>query len=511
MIVSTRLAYAFPLLSLCCTATTVAGVATTAFTYQGQLKRAGVPVNETVDFVFELWDVPSGGDEPSAAVAIVGVSVVNGLFSVPLDFGALPFTTAEPRWLGVGVTNNDGTTTRLEPRQLVTAAPYSLSTRGITVDDVGRVGIGHQYPDTALTVSGDGSQQLKLHNSGFPNRFLYGGVFSTGYARLGAYDNALPGPVNLVLGDSGENVGIGTTAPQNKLEVEASGTIGFSGTQPGFNLRLRTAGQSDPNWGIEQSSNSAQFNGIGIRVAPGIDGFYVRDAVNDINRVVVTGDGNVGIGTIAPNPNFALQVKGVSPLWKGGIAAGGGAAAVVLGELFGLATIGGHIAALDAWRDLILNPFGGSVGIGTTNPQAKLDVAGIIRSAGFQFPDGSTQLSAFQGPPGPPGPQGPIGPQGPPGGPEGPQGPQGPVGPQGPPGPPIHTSAVCALNEFPNPGFRCAGSADHHPACDAICGDEPLSDSRRSNSTCGPCFITSDTGSCSVPSNSGVCCVCRPE
>jgi hypothetical protein len=48
---------------------------------------------------------------------------------------------------------------------------------------------------------------------------------------------------------------------------------------------------------------------------------------------------------------------------------------------------------------LLLNPFGSNVGIGTTAPAYKLDVAGQIRSSsgGVVFPDGSTQTTAWTG------------------------------------------------------------------------------------------------------------------
>ena len=85
--------------------------------------------------------------------------------------------------------------------------------------------------------------------------------------------------------------------------------------------------------------------------------------------------------------------------------------------------------------DWYVDAASGHVGLGTTAPVVRLDVAGPIRSraGGFRFPDGSTQTTAtLIGPAGAPGATGPAGPTGP----AGAQGLQGAVGPTGPPGTP---------------------------------------------------------------------------
>jgi hypothetical protein len=82
----------------------------------------------------------------------------------------------------------------------------------------------------------------------------------------------------------------------------------------------------------------------------------------------------------------------------------------------------------------------GNVGIGTSDPVAKLDVAGEIAINGEVIINSSGNwignLTGMQGPEGPQGPPGEQGEQGPAGpqGPEGSQGEQGPQGPQGEPG-----------------------------------------------------------------------------
>src|SRR5439155_17408532 len=61
----------------------------TAFTYQGQLKQSGSPVNASVAMSFKLWDAATGGNQQGPTLVYDGngpnppaVSVVNGLLTV---------------------------------------------------------------------------------------------------------------------------------------------------------------------------------------------------------------------------------------------------------------------------------------------------------------------------------------------------------------------------------------------------------------------------------------------
>jgi hypothetical protein len=99
----------------------------TAFTYQGQLKLNGSPVGGTADFIFKLYDASIAGTQVGADFPAPNVTVSAGTFTTRLDFGTSPFAGAA-RWLEIWVRSpaGSGTYTQLTPRQELTASPYAL-------------------------------------------------------------------------------------------------------------------------------------------------------------------------------------------------------------------------------------------------------------------------------------------------------------------------------------------------------------------------------------------------
>ena len=99
----------------------------TAFTYQGKLDFGGVAVNDICDFAFSLWDDPSLGSQKGSTQAANSVTVDDGLFTVPIDFGAGAIN-GEARWLKIEVRcpAGAGAFTPLSPRQELTPTPYSI-------------------------------------------------------------------------------------------------------------------------------------------------------------------------------------------------------------------------------------------------------------------------------------------------------------------------------------------------------------------------------------------------
>jgi hypothetical protein len=126
----------------------------TAFTYQGQLKNNGQPVNADCSLAFRLYDAAQDGVQVGNPITRT-VSVTDGLFTVALDFGVSAFT-GDARWLGIRVQcPGDANYTDLA-RQPITAAPYALYALGAPWDGLRGVpaGFADGIDDVSIVVSG---------------------------------------------------------------------------------------------------------------------------------------------------------------------------------------------------------------------------------------------------------------------------------------------------------------------------------------------------------------------
>jgi len=100
--------------------------ASTAFTYQGELRAEGAVVNGPKDVRFRLFDAEVGGNQIGSELSAAGLQIQDGRFTVQLDFGAAAFQ-GEARWLEVRVADPGSPNyTTLTPRQAITAAPMAL-------------------------------------------------------------------------------------------------------------------------------------------------------------------------------------------------------------------------------------------------------------------------------------------------------------------------------------------------------------------------------------------------
>lgn len=167
---------------------------------------------------------------------------------------------------------------------------------------------------------------------------------------------------------TGGNLGIGTTNPNHKLDIE--GNVFIRGTQ-GFNA----AGEVAIAYFGHPAHNIRGEYGTGITVST----FGAANALT-----VREGTGNVGIGTIEPSE--PLEVAGSGRAFFGD---GGGASrkGLLIDGIQGnsAARLEGYDYGTSSGLDLVLNPLGGgNVGIGTTSPDYKLDIEGNVFVHGTQ-------------------------------------------------------------------------------------------------------------------------------
>ena len=202
----------------------------TAFTFQGRLTADGQPADGQYDFLFRLYDAPSGGNVVGPLLATNALPVSNGLFMVELDFGAGMFN-GEARWLQIAVQTNGATRfTLLSPRQPLLPAPTALfaeaaATAQVTSNFVGTLpasALSGKYSNavsfshSANSFAGDGAGLTKLDANQ-----LTGGTVPA--ARLAA-NVARTNQVWLLSGNTGTTPGthfLGTTDNQ-ALEIKVN-------------------------------------------------------------------------------------------------------------------------------------------------------------------------------------------------------------------------------------------------------------------------------------------------
>ena len=187
----------------------------------------------------------------------------------------------------------------------------------------------------------------------------------------------------IVVTDSNGNVGIGTTSPVYKLHVNSGATnvvADFESTDGIAGIRLR-----DNSGNVELSASGNDF-----RVQP----------AGSTAEFVVKNGGNVGIGTLTPNSK--LDVYSTTDSWTR-ISVRDATSSAFTGVYRQSGTVSAgifaHNSALNAWEDLWINAhndgsggvgggtskkviIGGNVGIGTTNPGARLSFGDYIPSNG---------------------------------------------------------------------------------------------------------------------------------
>jgi hypothetical protein len=288
--------------------------ATTSWTYQGQLQRSGAAYNGTCNFQFSLWDAASGGTQQRSTQSINGVSVVNGLFTVTLNFatvgpsGIVSDFRGDASWLATSVQcSGDGAGfTQLDPRQPITAAPYALSLRPGAVMESSDVYV-------LLGVINDRPQGYGISASG-GYVGLYGvasqeggrGVFGYGYGQ---------GPNSAgVFGfnDSGAAVS-GSSAGTGPAILGENTSTGYAGRFVG---PVSVAGDLSVDFSSHQGPGSA-ISGFGSNI--GVSGYGLSRGVYgiasgnpDSNSAGVLGENSTGAAVWGKSTGTGPAVYGLA-------------------------------------------------------------------------------------------------------------------------------------------------------------------------------------------------------
>lgn len=214
---------------LCCGAVEAQ---TTEFTYQGRFTDSsqGQPTNGTYEMQFRLFDNPNAGQgaQQGATVTKPTVQVMNGIFTVGLDFGAPNFAAGANLYLELSVrpAGSGGGYTSLAPRQPITSAPYAIQS------------LNAATANNALNLGGAAANQF----------------VQTGDARLSDARNPVAGSGNYI-----QN----TTSPQTSanFNIAGSGTIGGDLSVAGaLSLNIVNANTQYNLNGVRFISNGGSLN-----------------------------------------------------------------------------------------------------------------------------------------------------------------------------------------------------------------------------------------------------------
>jgi hypothetical protein len=100
----------------------------TGFSFQGRLNDGTIPANGRYDLQFSLFNGITGGTQIGSTIARPNTVLINGVFSVSLDFGANAFNSPNAVFIEIGVKPNASPNafTILGPRQQLTVVPFAI-------------------------------------------------------------------------------------------------------------------------------------------------------------------------------------------------------------------------------------------------------------------------------------------------------------------------------------------------------------------------------------------------
>ena len=217
-----------------------------------------------------------------------------------------------------------------------------------------------------LGVGNIGAQAVLYSNGLFG---MYTGVSSNGSTWMQSQRNdASTATYNILLNPLGGNVGIGTTSPNEKLEIVGNARISNSNT--GASSTTLRIGAYSVNNNTKYGGAIRSYHNFGLTYDADLAFF----ANADNERMRITGAGNVGIGTTTPGEKLSVDgnifLQGSDDYIAFNTSASSGHPKIKMNsdaDFSFLNTAGSNTFHIEN---------GGNVGIGTTTPGEKLTVSG---------------------------------------------------------------------------------------------------------------------------------------
>jgi hypothetical protein len=306
---------------------------------------------------------------------------------------------------------------------------FTNATEKMRITSAGNVGIGTTTTDSKLNISGGSGDPSATYSTTAANSIIGIGNFSASGLRmmLGVNPNTPSTWIqnqyttnqvtaSLLLNPIGGNVGIGTTSPGAKLDVNGDVFINSNYTYSNAAANDLTIGKTTTgNHGITIATGPTYTGSIYFGDSDnndaGIIGYQHSDnsmkfTTNRSEKMRITSDGNVGIGTTSPNyklsvddntittaPKTVLQFDTASIADNGGYnidfrTSSNDLADRYVSRIRGIRESTGALSQLSFWTESgtaleqrMTIRASGNIGIGTTTPSSKLQVAGGIQMA----------------------------------------------------------------------------------------------------------------------------------